>query len=105
VLVYHVGAVRKDSAIGGDDQDWAKDTATVSVGFARPFVTRVRTCVFTKCPGLKLRIFAGRTKQSAGMADRQGGAAQLLWPVPSVCRSELATIVMCLTRLGELHAP
>jgi NAD(P)-dependent dehydrogenase (short-subunit alcohol dehydrogenase family) len=32
VLVYHVGAVRKDSAIGGDDQDWADGTAIRVLG-------------------------------------------------------------------------
>lgn len=32
VLVYHVGAVRKDSAIGGDDQDWAEGTAVRVLG-------------------------------------------------------------------------
>jgi len=32
VLVYHVGAVRKDSAIGGDDQDWADGTAVRVLG-------------------------------------------------------------------------
>ncbi len=32
VLVYHVGAVRKDSPIGGDDQDWANGTAVRVLG-------------------------------------------------------------------------
>jgi len=32
VLVYHVGAVRKDSAIGGDDQDWATGMAVRVLG-------------------------------------------------------------------------
>lgn len=32
VLVYHVGAVRKDSSIGGDDQDWATGTAIRVLG-------------------------------------------------------------------------
>ena len=32
VLVYHVGAVRKDSPIGGDDQDWADGTAIRVLG-------------------------------------------------------------------------
>jgi NADP-dependent 3-hydroxy acid dehydrogenase YdfG len=32
VLVYHVGAVSKDSAIGGDDQDWANGTAVRVLG-------------------------------------------------------------------------
>lgn len=32
VLVYHVGAVRKDSPIGGDDQDWANGTAIRVLG-------------------------------------------------------------------------
>jgi hypothetical protein len=32
VLVYHVGAVRKDSPIGGDDQDWAGGTAIRVLG-------------------------------------------------------------------------
>jgi NAD(P)-dependent dehydrogenase (short-subunit alcohol dehydrogenase family) len=32
VLVYHVGLVRKDSAIGGDDPDWAEGTATRVLG-------------------------------------------------------------------------
>jgi NAD(P)-dependent dehydrogenase (short-subunit alcohol dehydrogenase family) len=31
-LVYHVGAVRKDSPIGGDDQDWANGTAIRVLG-------------------------------------------------------------------------
>jgi NAD(P)-dependent dehydrogenase (short-subunit alcohol dehydrogenase family) len=32
VLVYHVGAVHKDSPIGGDDQDWATGTAIRVLG-------------------------------------------------------------------------
>jgi NAD(P)-dependent dehydrogenase (short-subunit alcohol dehydrogenase family) len=32
VLVYHVGAVRKDSAIGGDDQDWVDGLAVRVLG-------------------------------------------------------------------------
>lgn len=32
VLVYHVGAVRQDSAIGGDDQDWANGIAIRVLG-------------------------------------------------------------------------
>jgi NAD(P)-dependent dehydrogenase (short-subunit alcohol dehydrogenase family) len=32
VLVYHVGAVRKDSPIGGDDEDWANVTAINVLG-------------------------------------------------------------------------
>jgi NAD(P)-dependent dehydrogenase (short-subunit alcohol dehydrogenase family) len=32
VLVYNVGAVRKDSPIGGDDQDWATGTAVRVLG-------------------------------------------------------------------------
>ncbi len=32
MLVYHVGVVRKDSAIGGDDQDWANGTAVRVLG-------------------------------------------------------------------------
>src|SRR5258708_10393526 len=32
VLVDHVGAVRKDSPIGGDDQDWANGTAVRVLG-------------------------------------------------------------------------
>jgi NAD(P)-dependent dehydrogenase (short-subunit alcohol dehydrogenase family) len=32
VLVYHVGAVRKDSAIGDDDQDWARGMAVRVLG-------------------------------------------------------------------------
>jgi NAD(P)-dependent dehydrogenase (short-subunit alcohol dehydrogenase family) len=32
VLVYNVGAVRKDSPIGGDDQDWANGTAVRVLG-------------------------------------------------------------------------
>ncbi len=32
VLVYHVGAVRKDLPIGGDDQDWADGTAIRVLG-------------------------------------------------------------------------
>ena len=32
VLVYHVAAVRKDSAISGDDQDWANGTAIGVLG-------------------------------------------------------------------------
>jgi NAD(P)-dependent dehydrogenase (short-subunit alcohol dehydrogenase family) len=32
VLVYHVGAVRQDSPIGGDDQDWADGTAVRVLG-------------------------------------------------------------------------
>jgi NAD(P)-dependent dehydrogenase (short-subunit alcohol dehydrogenase family) len=53
VLVYHVGAVRKDSAIGGDDQDWAT--------------------------GMAIRVLGARVAANAVLPVLRGGRGSLLF--------------------------
>jgi short-subunit dehydrogenase len=53
VLVYHVGAVRKDSPVGGDDQDWASGTA--------------------------IRVLSARVAANAVLPELRGGRGSLLF--------------------------
>jgi NAD(P)-dependent dehydrogenase (short-subunit alcohol dehydrogenase family) len=53
VLVYHVGAVRRDSPVGGDDQDWATGTA--------------------------IRVLGARVAANAVLPELRGGRGSLLF--------------------------
>ncbi|MGW2939469.1 SDR family oxidoreductase [Streptomyces sp. NPDC001156] len=79
VLVYNVGVLRKDSALGGDDQDWADVTAINVLGArvaADAVLPELRdgrgSLLFTKClrgrPGLQ----AGEESDPCGAGQETG---------------------------------
>src|ERR1700742_1937282 len=65
VLVYHVGVVRKDSPIGGDDQDWADGTAVRVLG--------ARVAANAVLPGLRDGRGSGPHYRAAALAQAYVG--------------------------------